>query len=192
MTWLSERSGMASMGVVTSAQYPQAPSRTNSAITRKRFLSDSSINQLTMSLHRRLVAPGSAQAVPSQREIVERTDYELSGEGERSRRRILNASDSGRSRLEDYRRDTDWIDHHCDTRGEADRRRRQAAGRVAHPGAAVEGHPDRAHGCPEDDEGTDQQPTPSRHRRKHSMQHLGVRTAGPPPAKQERYPRRKR
>src|SRR3989442_3594492 len=46
MTWLSERSGMASIGVVSSAQYPQAPTSTKNAITRKRFLSDSSMSQL--------------------------------------------------------------------------------------------------------------------------------------------------
>src|SRR2546430_16211128 len=46
MTWLSDRSGIASIGVVTSAQYPQAPTSTKNAITRKRFLSDSSMSQL--------------------------------------------------------------------------------------------------------------------------------------------------
>src|SRR6266478_1516382 len=46
MTWLSERSGIASMGVVRSAQYPQPASRAKEAITRKRFLSDTSMSQL--------------------------------------------------------------------------------------------------------------------------------------------------
>src|SRR5919109_1669428 len=51
MTWLSERSGIASMGVVTSAQYPHAPTRTNTATVRNRFLSDNAMSLLTMSLH---------------------------------------------------------------------------------------------------------------------------------------------
>src|SRR5712664_1525752 len=48
MTWLSLRSGIASIGVVSSAQYPQAPTSTNRPRTRKRFRSDASISQLTM------------------------------------------------------------------------------------------------------------------------------------------------
>src|SRR5215510_8376630 len=50
MTWLSERSGIASSGVVSSAQYPQAP-------TSKRFLSDNSMSQLIM-------AAGHSSLVP--------------------------------------------------------------------------------------------------------------------------------
>src|SRR5678815_1656363 len=46
MTWLSERSGIASIGVVRSAQYPQPASNTKAAMTRTRFRSDASINQL--------------------------------------------------------------------------------------------------------------------------------------------------
>src|SRR2546427_9971137 len=46
MTWLSERSGIASIGVVRSAQYPQAPISRKSAITMKRFRSATSISQL--------------------------------------------------------------------------------------------------------------------------------------------------
>src|SRR5712664_149631 len=46
MTWLSERSGMASIGVVRSAQYPHPASNAKAAMTRIRFLSDTSINQL--------------------------------------------------------------------------------------------------------------------------------------------------
>src|SRR5207249_5954297 len=56
MTWLSERSGMASIGVVKSAQYPQPPSNAKNAMTRNQFRSDSPISQLIM---RRLRAPGS-------------------------------------------------------------------------------------------------------------------------------------
>src|SRR5712692_9200136 len=56
MTWLSERSGMASIGVVKSAQYPQPPSNAKNAMTRNRFRSDSPISQLIM---RRLQARGS-------------------------------------------------------------------------------------------------------------------------------------
>ncbi len=49
MTWLSERSGIASIGVVTSAQYPQPASRAKNAMTRTRFPSDTSISLLIMS-----------------------------------------------------------------------------------------------------------------------------------------------
>src|SRR5438094_9609440 len=37
---------MASIGVVRSAQYPQTPTSTKNAITRKRFLSETSMSQL--------------------------------------------------------------------------------------------------------------------------------------------------
>ena len=37
---------MASIGVVSSAQYPQPPSSRNAAMTSTRFRSDSSINRL--------------------------------------------------------------------------------------------------------------------------------------------------
>src|SRR5262249_11582750 len=48
MTWLSERSGMASIGVVRSAQYPQSPNSTTPAITRRRFRNDASMSQWIM------------------------------------------------------------------------------------------------------------------------------------------------
>jgi hypothetical protein len=48
MTWLSLRSGMASMGVVSSAQYPQTPMSRQTATTRKRLRSEASISQLIM------------------------------------------------------------------------------------------------------------------------------------------------
>src|SRR5262245_16788488 len=53
MTWFSLKSGMASMGVFNSAQYPQ-PARSAYAIKRrKRFFSENSINRLIIgsSLH---------------------------------------------------------------------------------------------------------------------------------------------
>src|SRR5437870_4900267 len=46
MTWLSLRSGMASIGVVSSAQYPQAPTSKKKPTTRKRLRSDVSMSQL--------------------------------------------------------------------------------------------------------------------------------------------------
>src|SRR5712691_12673787 len=46
ITWLSDRSGIASIGVVSSAQKPHAATRRKKAITRNRFLSDISISQL--------------------------------------------------------------------------------------------------------------------------------------------------
>ena len=74
ITWLSERSGMASIGVVSSAQYPQAPTRKKTAITRKRFRIDSSIN--------RLITPRSSAASPSAR-------TELCASGKRRLRRKI-------------------------------------------------------------------------------------------------------
>src|SRR5882724_10623986 len=46
ITWLSERSGMASIGVVSRAQYPQPPRNRKAAMTSTRLRSDSSINRL--------------------------------------------------------------------------------------------------------------------------------------------------
>src|SRR5207253_10516239 len=64
-TWLSERSGIASIGVVSRAQYPQAPTSRKNAITRNRFRSDTSINQLIIS------APGPAhRGADSRRRIA--------------------------------------------------------------------------------------------------------------------------
>ena len=40
MTWLSERSGIASIGVVSSAQYPQPPRSRKKATTRNRLRSE--------------------------------------------------------------------------------------------------------------------------------------------------------
>jgi hypothetical protein len=80
----------------------------------------------------------------------------------------LDASYSRRRPLEGYRRGTDGIDDHWNPRSKADRGGRQATRGITHPGAPVEGHPDRAHGCPQDDERTDQQAAPSRHRQNHS------------------------
>src|SRR5262245_49850510 len=53
ITWLSDRSGIASSGVVSKAQYPHAPSSAKTPTTRKRFRSDSSMSRLiTDLLHR--------------------------------------------------------------------------------------------------------------------------------------------
>src|SRR5881409_637544 len=46
ITWLSERSGIASIGVVRSAQYPHPPRRRKAAMTRTRFRRETSISQL--------------------------------------------------------------------------------------------------------------------------------------------------
>lgn len=80
----------------------------------------------------------------------------------------MDASYSRRRPLEGYRRGTNGIDDHWNSRSKADGGGRQATGGITHPGALVEGHPDRAHGCPQDDERTDQQAAPSRHRQNHS------------------------
>src|SRR5204863_1659051 len=65
MTWLSERSGIASIGVVRSAQYPHPASSANTAMTRTRFLSDTSINQLI--IERTLPADGRGTATQGAR-----------------------------------------------------------------------------------------------------------------------------
>src|SRR5256712_2062205 len=76
MTWLSLRSGIASIGVVSSAQYPQAPTSTNRPSTRKRFRSDASISQLTMSPPcETLVVRQSACAAPDRRHAVARRTH---------------------------------------------------------------------------------------------------------------------
>src|SRR5437660_7172207 len=46
MTWLSDRSGIASIGVVSRAQSPQPPRNKKPETTSKRFLSDSSMSRL--------------------------------------------------------------------------------------------------------------------------------------------------
>src|SRR5437867_5583105 len=45
MTWLSERSGIASIGVVSSAQYPQPPRSRKKATTRNRLRSETSMSR---------------------------------------------------------------------------------------------------------------------------------------------------
>src|SRR2546423_8252500 len=62
ITWLSERSGIASIGVVSSAQYPQPPTSRKKATTRNRFRNDSSISQLIIE---RALLPSSAEALAS-------------------------------------------------------------------------------------------------------------------------------
>ena len=49
MTWLSDRSGIASIGVAVTAHQPHAPRPMYAATTRNRFLSDSSRSLLIMS-----------------------------------------------------------------------------------------------------------------------------------------------
>src|SRR5260370_30448639 len=49
MTWLSDKSGMASIGVAVSAHQPQPASARYNATTMKRFFSDSSMSRLIMS-----------------------------------------------------------------------------------------------------------------------------------------------
>src|SRR5882672_11910405 len=65
ITWLSERSGIASIGVVSSAQYPQPPTSRKKATTRNRFRNDSSMSRSIMVLrqqHRNTRARERAQA----------------------------------------------------------------------------------------------------------------------------------
>ena len=49
MTWLSDRSGIASIGVAASAHQPQPARPMYNATTMKRFFSDSSMSRLIMS-----------------------------------------------------------------------------------------------------------------------------------------------
>src|ERR1700736_577146 len=68
MTWLSERSGIASRGVVRSAQYPHPARSTKTATTRTRFLSDTSMSQLiTAALRRPPRRAGLSQTVAGRR-----------------------------------------------------------------------------------------------------------------------------
>src|SRR2546425_12784555 len=81
---------MASIGVVRSAQYPQAPTSTKNAITRNRFLSDTSMSQL---ITRCDLSPASAHAENTdgrRRQSVtsRKTDYELRREAERLRGKL--------------------------------------------------------------------------------------------------------
>src|SRR2546427_7033580 len=62
ITWLSERSGIASIGVVSSAQYPQPATSKKKPMTKNRVRSDSSINQLIIA---RALLPSSAEALAS-------------------------------------------------------------------------------------------------------------------------------
>ena len=48
MTWLSDRSGMASIGTVRSAQYPQPATNRKPAMMRNRLRSDTSMSQWIM------------------------------------------------------------------------------------------------------------------------------------------------
>src|SRR5438552_17503229 len=90
MTWLSERSGMASIGVVKSAQYPQAPMNRKRAITMKRFRSATSISQLITCSSRGRAQPCALFRIDAYawKRSSTRTDYELRGEESGSGRRI--------------------------------------------------------------------------------------------------------
>src|SRR6266850_7290947 len=69
MTWLSERSGIASIGVARRAHQPQPASAMYTATTRKRLRSDSSMSLLIMS-HDTRPCPGARyvrQAMPGSR-----------------------------------------------------------------------------------------------------------------------------
>src|SRR5262249_24313908 len=62
MTWLSERSGIASIGVARSAHQPQPERPRYSAITMKRFFSATSTSRLIMGHNTRHVARVRARA----------------------------------------------------------------------------------------------------------------------------------
>src|SRR2546426_7910184 len=142
MTWLSERSGMASIGVVSSAQYPQAPTSTKNAITRKRFLSDSSMSQLITHAPPRPRGRARRQARTAsdayrddetnvrtlrgmERELgrgvegIRRREGELPGGAFRERRRRRDGDEARRDRTDDVRRDPARGLAHCPHHGAA-------------------------------------------------------------------------
>src|SRR4029453_1751632 len=69
ITWLSDRSGIASIGVVSSAQYPQPARSRNAAITRTRFRSEISISQL-------IIGTGFAARLHGSRRPAEPADHD--------------------------------------------------------------------------------------------------------------------
>src|SRR5947208_8678683 len=96
MTWLSLRSGMASIGVVSSAQYPQAPTSRKKPTTRKRLRSDVSMSQLITDSG----TPSPGRNTDSGRRVpVMRTDYGLGGEGSRSGRKLDDTDEAARAGL---------------------------------------------------------------------------------------------
>src|ERR1043166_3080063 len=95
ITWLSLRSGIASIGVVRSAQYPQAPTSRKAPTTRKRLRSETSTNQLIT--HEPLSRRRTDSATDDF--SVERTDYELGGEGRGSRRKFGDSKGDARDVL---------------------------------------------------------------------------------------------
>src|SRR5882762_3598080 len=64
MTWLSDRSGIASMGVAASAHQPQPARPRYNATTMKRFFSDSSMSRLIISHYTRHAVPRRAAIPP--------------------------------------------------------------------------------------------------------------------------------
>src|SRR5438128_5545898 len=168
MTWLSLRSGIASIGVVSSAQYPQAPTSTNRPSTRKRFRSDTSISQLTMSPPcETLVVRQSACAAPDraarrhetdachESTLSTRTDYELRGVENESGRRVSERERNAREIFGGARRhDRDGReDHVTDRRAgrETGRGAARALAHRAHGHAVVRRHGQRGGEHPHDD-----------------------------------------
>src|SRR2546430_16321241 len=96
MTWLSLRSGMASIGVVSSAQYPQTPMSRKKPTTRKRLRSDVSMSQLITDSD--TPSPGGIRT-PAGALPVMRTDYGLGGEGSGSGRKLDDTDDAARAGL---------------------------------------------------------------------------------------------
>src|SRR3989442_3087109 len=98
ITWLSERSGIASIGVVKSAQYPEAPIKRKSAITMKRFRSATSISQLITCSSRGRAQPCALFRIDAYacKRSSTRTDYELREEESGSGRRIRQGQERAR------------------------------------------------------------------------------------------------
>src|SRR5712691_6620267 len=143
MTWLSLRSGMASIGVVSSAQYPHAPTSKKKPTTRKRLRSDVSMSQLITCSD---TPSPTGIRTPARRVPVMRTDYGLGGEGSRSGRKLDDTEDAARAglRRRGHRRTDEQ--KHWFALGDGDHRGAGATWRFTHAGhrgATSKGHGDR-------------------------------------------------
>src|SRR5881409_57380 len=166
ITWLSERSGMASIGVVKSAQYPQAPMNRKRAITMKRFRSATSISQLITCSSRGRAQPCTLFRIDAYayKRSSMRTDYELRGEESGSGRRIRQGPERagkafwGPRRHAGHRKEYVADGH---VTGRAGRDSTRPLAHRAHPHAIIRRHGERGGQRPhgDGDHGNDSAPT---------------------------------
>src|SRR5213593_430261 len=144
MTWLSLRSGMASIGVVSSAQYPQAPTSRKKPTTRKRLRSDVSMSQLITCSD----TPSPGRNTDSGRCVTRYADrLRARRRGKRVWRKLDDTEDAARAglRRRGHRRTDRRKDRHAFSCG--NHRSPGAAWRFAHAlhrGATTEHHSDWA------------------------------------------------